>query len=166
LIDQHAQTRWHVTRFGGGLPSRPDPVQPPAHPAPSEATYVRQLFDAYADHLKCEIADQSGIANHAPLNEHFSDSRIEFYSAESLRSFSRDTLPPGLFEALQDEFHCGIRDQVRATHDDGYARVIAVVATARSLQLTSHPLITCLSVRDRGGVCHQLANDGKVRWTI
>jgi len=42
------------------------------------------------------------------LKDHFSESRIQFYSAESLRVFSRDTLPPGEFKKLQDEFYGGI----------------------------------------------------------
>ena len=165
LIDQHAETRWHVARFGGGLPARPAAATPPAELAMNEATYVRQLLDAYSDHLKRPVADLDDIGTTDHLKEHFSDSRIEFYSAESLRAFSRDTLPPGEYEKLKDEVHGGIRDQVRASHPDGYSRVLAVVATARALQLTDHPLIICLSVRDRGGVCHQLANDDKVRWT-
>jgi hypothetical protein len=48
----------------------------------------------------------------AALREYYGDSRLEFYSAESLRTFSRDTLPPGEFEKLQDEVHGNIRDEV------------------------------------------------------
>lgn len=165
LIDEHATTRWHVARFGGGLPPRPVVETPPEEPTINEAIYVRQLLNAYGDHLKRHIADLDDIGTEGHLREHFSDSRIEFYCAESLRAFSRDTLPLGEYEKLQDEMHSGIRDQVRVNHADGYRRVLAVVATARALQLTDHPLISCLSVRDRGGVCHQLANDEKVRWT-
>jgi hypothetical protein len=39
-----------------------------------------------------------------------------------------------------------------------------VVKTARSLQLTTNPLTKRIHTRDRGGICHQLANDRKVRW--
>lgn len=105
------------------------------------------------------------MINEQELKEHFVDSRIQFYSAESLRSFSRDYLPPGEFEKLQDEVHDGIRDDIRDDYPSGYKRVIAVVKTARNLQLTSHALISRLTVRDRGGICHQLANNkDEVRW--
>ena len=50
----------------------------------------------------------------------------------------------------------------RAKRDQRLARVVAVVKTARALQLTSHALVSKLSVRDRGGICHQLANESKV----
>lgn len=165
IIEAHAKTRWHVARFGGGLPVRPDPVQPPSVPAASEAVFVGELRRAYADHLKQDVKDvDAGLASRDDLREHFHDARVEFYSAEGLRTFSRDTLPQGEFEKLQDEVHSGIKDDVRGAHADGYKRLLAVVKTARTLQLTSNPLSTRIHTRDRGGICHQLANDGKVRW--
>jgi len=164
LIDEHAKTRWHVARFGGGLPARPPVSDPPSDPADLEANYVRQLLDAYGDYLKRKVSAIADIAPETDLHEHFRDSRIEFYSAESLRTFSRDTLPPGEFEKLQEEVHGGIKDEVRTDHPDGYRRVLAVVKTARTLQLSGHALHGRLAVRDRGGICHQLANDEKVSW--
>ena len=164
LIDEHAKTRWHVSRFGGGLPARYPAKQPPKQPATVEAGYVRCLLEAYGDFLKRTISTPRELDTHEILKEHFCDSRVEFYSAESLRSFSRDTLPPGEFEKLQDEVFDGIRDEIRSEHPSGYARLLAVVKTARSLQHSGHALNTRIAVRDRGGICHQLANDNKARW--
>lgn len=165
IIEGHAKTRWHVARFGGGLPPRADPLPPPSVPSANEAAFVGELRRAYADHLKQDIKDlDAGLATRDDLREHFRDSRVEFYSAEGLRTFSRDTLPQGEFEKLQDEVHSGVKDDERGDHADGYRRVLAVVKTARALQLTSNPLTTRIHTRDRGGICHQLANDGKVRW--
>jgi hypothetical protein len=165
IIDAHMKTRWHAARFGGGLPRRPEPLRPPAEPAGHETVFVGELRRAYADHLKQDAIDlDKNLVGHDDLREHFADSRIEFYSAESLRTFSRDTLPQGEFEKLQDEIHAGIKDDVRSGHADGYRRVVAVVKTARSLPLAHHSLYTRVCTRDRGGICHQLANDGKVQW--
>ena len=165
IIEGHAMTRWHAARFGGGLPIRPDPHAPPSDPAINESVFVGELRLAYAQHLKQDVKDlDAGLAARKDLLEHFQDARIEFYSAEGLRAFSRDRLPLGEFEKLQDEIHSGIKDDVRGAHADGFQRVIAVVKTARALQITSNPLITRILTRDRGGICHQLANDGKVRW--
>lgn len=165
IIEAHARTRWYAARFGGGLPQRPEPLTPPSVPASNETVFVGELRRAYADHLKQKIEDlEAGLAGRGDLREHFNDARTEFYSAEGLRTFSRDTLPPGEFEKLQDEVHSGIKDDLRDEHADGYRRVVAVVKTARSLPLTSHPLSARIHTRDRGGICHQLANDGKVGW--
>lgn len=165
IIEGHAKTRWHAARFGGGLPPRPEPLAPPNVPTSNEAVFVGALRLAYAQHLKQDVENLDPVlAARDDLREHFHDARIEFYSAEGLRTFSRDTLPQGEFEKLQDEVHSGIRDDVRGAHADGYQCVLTVVKTARALQLTSNPLTTRIHTRDRGGICHQLANDGKVRW--
>lgn len=165
IIEGHAKTRWYAARFGGGLPLRPEPLAPPSEPAANEAVFVDQLRRAYAQHLKLDVKDvDAGLATRDDLREHFHDARVEFYSAEGLRTFSRDTLPQGEFEKLQDEVHSGIKDEERGCHADGYRRVLAVVKIARALQLTSNPLTTRIHTRDRGGICHQLANDGKVHW--
>lgn len=164
ILDDHSKTRWHAARFGGGLPARPSVPEPPSHPVAAEAVYIRCLLDAYGDHAKVQLDDIQGLQNHPLLNEHFGDSRREFYCAESLRTFSRDTLPPGEFERLQDEIQSGVNDEIRTPHDDGYRRMLAVVKLAKRLQITDHALITRTSTRDRGGICHQLANDEKVKW--
>lgn len=164
IIDQHAKTRWYATRFGGGLPARPKVAAPPPTVAAHEVIYVRSLLDAYGDHLKCAVPTVADLSAHDDVREHFNDARLEFYSAEALRAFSRDTLPPGAFEELQDELHGGIRDEMRGEHTDGYRRVLSVVKTAKLLPITDHALKERLSTHDRGGICHQLANDGKVSW--
>lgn len=165
LIDEHARTRWHVARFGSGLPARPAAPTPPPAPAMEEAKYVGELLGAYAEHVGTPVASVADLDAHVPLAEHFGDARIAFYSAEGLRLFSRDTLPPGSFARLQDDVHAGIKDDVRHPHADGYARLLAATKTAQSLALSAHALANAATVPDRHGICHQLANDGKVRWT-
>lgn len=98
------------------------------------------------------------------LHDHFTDARLEFFSADALRSFSRDSLPPGEFERLQEQVRYGVIDVVRAAHDDGYGRVLAVVGAAKQLPLDAHPLNTRIDPLDRGGICHQLVNDRRFLW--
>ncbi|MHB1479336.1 MAG: ABC-three component system protein [Acidithiobacillus ferrooxidans] len=164
IIDQHAMTPWYATRFGGGLPPRPKVAPPPEAVAAHEVSYVRSLLDAYGDHLKCTLQAVADLSAHDEVREHFNDARLEFYSAEALRAFSRDTLPPGAFEELQNELHGGIKDEIRGDHPNGYRRVLSVVKTAKQLPITDHALKERLSLIDKGGICHQLANDGKVKW--
>jgi hypothetical protein len=167
LLDQHRTTPWHVARFGGGLPPRPIISAPPEAPADFETVYLKKIFDAYSDARGVLVRCFDDIKNDLCLAEHYKDSRIEFYSAESLRSFSRDTLPDGVFEALQDEIYSGIKDIIRGKHESGYRRLLAVIQTARTLQLISNALLPRMHNRDRGGICHQLANDRtEVKWVI
>lgn len=164
MIDEHSKTRWHLARFGGGILERPPIEAPPIAPAKTELSYVAKLLEAYADHTGTTVGSHETIPR-SDLHDHFSESRNQFYSAESLRLFSRDTLPPGEFEKLQEEFYGGIIDEIRSDHSDGYRRVIAVVQLARQLQVSAHALIAVLTQLDRAGICHQLANDNEnVRW--
>lgn len=154
-------------RFGGDLPPRPAVKPPPPEVTHGEAVYVRALLDAYADHVARDMPSLdtlTGAAELRHLHDHFTDARLEFFSADARRSFSRDSLPPGEFERLQEHVRSGVIDVVRAAHDDGYGRVLAVVGAAKQLPLDSHPLNTRIDPLDRGGICHQLVNDGRFRW--
>lgn len=165
VIDDHRSTPYHSIRFGGGLPDRPAVTPPPAAPDAGESRYIQQLFEAYSDHTKVEIKDTGALDRRQDLREHLQRQREFFYHAEALRNFARDTVPPGTFEDLQTEVYAGVVDVEAAPHQDGYVRVNAVTQAASSLQLTSNPLISVIKVHDRKGICHQLANDDRLRWT-
>lgn len=163
IIDQHRHTPWHAARFGGGLPVRQPVPAPPSAVGPHEATYVRALLDAYEERTHSTIASAAQLSD-ANLSAHFTRSRREFYSAEALREFSRDNVPEGTFTLLLDEVHDGVIDVVEAAHPDAVERVLQTVKQAKSLQLTANALVPRVTTTDRGGICHQLANEQRVRW--
>lgn len=152
--------------FGGGL-SKPRPPAPPPPPAigSHELGYVNALVDAYDDHCGAPISTTTAAFEHDDYGQHLRRSRIEFYRAESLREFSKDVLvAPDNFEEIQGQVLDGIRPKVAEKFPSGYDRVLAVSSHAVSIQLANHPLRDDLEPADRVGICHQLANDGKVRW--
>jgi hypothetical protein len=164
IIEEHRRTPWHAARFGGGLPVRPPIPAPPPTVAIHETQYIRALLDAYEDRLKCQIASMAHLTD-APLTEHLHRSRREFYCAESLREFSKDNVPPGTFDGLLDEVYSGVIDVVQASHPDAVERVLATVKQAKALSLASNALVTRVTTSDKGGMCHQLANDNtNVKW--
>jgi hypothetical protein len=165
LIDQHRKSPNHLLRFGGGLPIRPEAPTPPVEIQTSEIVYIKKLLNAYADHLKLPIDSIAGITDNETLKEHLKISRRDFFSAEALRLFSRDSLPSGSYQSLQEQFHDGIRDELNEDHPDGLKKVKEVIKTAKGLQITNHPLVSRMQVKDRGGICHQLANEkDDVKW--
>lgn len=166
MFDGHKETPHHFFRFGGGLPPRSPILEPPLDIQAHEQKYIQELFGAYADEKKCVIGCSSDLEPHEYLKDHFSRSRVQFYSAESLRNFSRDTLPGGQFEQLQNEVYSGVVDVVYAPHETAFRRVVATTTEAKRLHLDSHPLYSRLSTDDRFGICHQLVNDNRLRWTL
>ncbi len=165
IIDEHRETRHYAARFGGGLVRLPpNKVDVPAELAVSETRFVEQLLEAYGDHLT-EVFTVGDLTNHSDLKRHFDRQRTYFYLAEELRNFTRDNIPEdGCFERLQDAIYDGIVDTVEANHSDGYERLKETVAMARQIQIDSHPLKECLEGYHRSGVCHQLANQDRLRW--
>jgi hypothetical protein len=164
LIDDHQKTPVHAARFGGGLPQRPAAAAPPKTVAPAETRYVTQLLIGYADVTGKPVPNPSTLT--APtLKGHFHRQRESFYQAESLRVFARDTVPQGTFESLQQDIFDGVIDTHDATYPDGYQKVCAVTKAAREVQITANALISCTQPKDRDGICHQLVNEERLRWT-
>lgn len=166
LIEAHSHTGFHTVRFGGGLPARPDHEAPPAVPAPSESRYIRQLLDAYGDHLGSPLLNMNALVAHNMLGRDFRRQRERFYHAEALRNFARDTVPDGTFDDLQEEVYHGVVDITDATHPNGYERMKATVMQASSIALTANPLASVTKSQDRQGICHQLANEDRLKWVI
>jgi hypothetical protein len=164
IIDQHRQTSYFPSRFGGGLSDRPAVESPPEVPAENESRYIEQLFEAYSDHAKQEFSSLEEMGTRTDLVEHFHRHREFFYNAEALRNFSRDTVPPGTFEELQSEVHAGVIDVEASEHADGFVRLNTVTLAATQLHMTSNALMSVVKVQDKKGICHQLANVDRLRW--
>lgn len=166
LIEAHSQTGFHAVRFGGGLPARPEPEGPPETPAPIESRYIRQLLDAYGDHLGASLPGPNALGPHAPLEKDFLRQRERFYHAEALRNFARDTVPEGTFSDLQNEIFHGVVDTAEGTYADGFERMKATISHATTVAMTANPLASVTKTQDRQGICHQLANDDRLTWVV
>jgi len=164
ILDQHRKTRYYNGRFGGGLPTRPNPEKPPGKIAEHEKTYVDCLLEAYAEHKGVETLGVGDLPKWKKLNDHLKRSREAFFDAEGLRVFVRDKTESGTFASLQDQIHDGVVDTKDKPHRDGYECVVAVTEQAQRLSLDAHPLNKVALPTARRGVCHQLANDGKLIW--
>jgi hypothetical protein len=165
VVEGHRKTPYFVSRFGGGLPPRPKPSSPPVEVEQCEMRYVAHLLDAYADHKKITSVTIPELKKWNPLRDHFKRSREAFYHAESLRVFVRDKVEPGTFESLQEEVYLGVIDTHNGEHADGYERVVSVTNVAQTLALDAHPLAASTFPSDRRGMCHQLANEDRLKWT-
>lgn len=164
LINGHSRTKYHSVRFGGGLPPRPNPSIPPDAPDHKESRYIRQILDAYSDHLGLTITGAADLESYNKLKRDYLRQRERFYHAESLRNFARDTVPEGTFETLQDEVYHGVVDICEGTHANGFNRMSATIAQAALLNSSSNPLASSIKTQDRQGICHQLANDDRLTW--
>ena len=60
----------------------------------------------------------------------------------------------------------GVVDVAEADHRSGFDRLNQVLTIVGTLTLTSHALINITNMDDLKGICHQLANEDRLRWVI
>lgn len=156
----------YAPRFGGGL-IKPQPVDlvPPNEVAESEVGYVECLLAAYRQHKSDGSLTFEVLTDY--LLDHFKISRVRYYCAETIREFSRDGLPESYtYAQVQDQVYHNIFDTVqRRDFKDGYDRTLHVATVAATTQII-HPLKSYLKVASLQGICHQLANEGKIKWVM
>ena len=163
VIENHSKTPYHAIRFGGGLKDRPEPNKPPNKPSDYEARYVEQLNETYAEYKKTELVDFD-LFQHPDLQNHFERQREAFYFAESLKTFARDSVPPGTYEALQSDMLDGVIDTAESNYESGYEKLKEVLKGSLTIPLDANGLFQVIRVKDRHGICHQLANENKLIW--
>jgi hypothetical protein len=165
IIEQHKQTKYHLAVFGTAFRPRPPILTPPATVTPDEINYVTHVFNAFADHLKAPVAKPDDFSAHTHLKQCFDHARECFYSAESLKEFSRDNLPDdAAFTNLRKQIRQGITPTLNKIHPDGYEKLVDVSEKVLAVEITSNILVSEVEPSDRIGLCHHLANDDEIRW--
>lgn len=164
MLDLHRKTPYYTARFGTALPARPPVGQTPETPSQSEASYIKKLVDVYNEQDPASCSDVDSIHAHAKHGPHLQRQREAFYSAEALRLYARDSVPDGTYELLQDDVYTGVVDTAEAIHSSGLDRLRAVLTQSGQLDLGAHTLISVSNIKDRHGICHQLANADQLTW--
>jgi hypothetical protein len=164
LINEHAQTRYHLTVFGLPLIDRPKPPTPPSEVAPGENAYVTQLLAVISADLGLSVSSLSDFLHSDKHRRLFDRSRLTFYHAEGLKELARDQMADvGFFDTLLSEFVDGLYHWHTGL-PDGYERLIATIKASQAIQLSKHVLEPHVLPNDREGMCHQMANEGRVQW--
>lgn len=163
-LETHRATPYHPGRFGTALPARRGHAGPEPEIGAHESRYVAQLIEVYSEKEPTEAFAAETASAHPKFGSHFQRQRESFYSAEALRLYARDSVPPGTFEALQGDVHSGVIEVAEASHPSGMDRLTSVLTTSGQLDLTAHVLISVSRIDDRKGICHQLANEDRLTW--
>ena len=165
LIEQHKETKYHLAVFGASFKPRPPAISPPSDVAPAETVYVTRVLEAFSDHLQTPVSCSQDFCAHDHLSMCFNHARECFYSAESLKEFSRDNLPDDSeFLNLCKQILQGVTPTLNKLHKDGYEKLVDVSEKVVGLRITSNILVSEMEPSDSIGVCHQLANEGSIRW--
>ena len=164
LIEEHKKTPYHIARFGGGLPPRPELSSIPENISKNELPYITQLLKSYSTESEITYKNISNLPVGKKYHNHLCRSRESFHTAEQLKNFSRDILPPDVFESLKEEIYSGAIDIVEDDHDNAFLKIKEVEKEVRRIAITSNPLVLCSTGKDRVGICHHLVNEDRLNW--
>lgn len=157
-------TGYYVQTFGGGLPPRPNPAPPPKDIQAHENRYVRQLLAVYAERRGVAAITATELDREPRDRRHFDGCRQQFYSAEALKEFARDVTPQGTFQSFQDDVISAIMPVLDADYRLSFDKLRSALYAAGQMPPASNALYAVATVRDKQGVCHQLANDDQLQW--
>ena len=168
IIDEHIHTVYGSIRFGGESVDIGEVKAPDDHFANYEMKYITALLKAYSEELDVQIDTVEALKAYSRFFTHFGRQRKDYYSAETIRRFVRDTLTDGKqFDVLKNEIYDGIIDVHEQAYESGYKRLVADLTQAVKINTTKSLLdskLNCVSNSVRKGVCHMLVNDDKIRW--
>lgn len=167
FIKQFKTTPFFSRWFGGGLTKTRSKISK-ANPTiqDNELIYIKELFNAYADHQKSNISSIKDLETYKKYLKHFNRQRDSFYIADSLYLFSRDVLPHGntSFEDLKKDIYQLVIDIVESDFDSGLDRLKDTIQEAKKGVFDNNPLKGEISVQDKIGICHHLVNDELISW--
>ncbi|MEU8265021.1 ABC-three component system protein [Micromonospora sp. NPDC048999] len=164
VLDSLVGTSLYTREFGGRLPPRPDALPLPDEIHPRENRYLEQLVEVHRERHGDQISATADALQHPEASTHIRRQRVAFYSAEALRTFSRDSVSEETFNSLQNEILEGVIEIHDGSHNSGFDRLGAVLQASMNLNFTSNALTNVVTTVDRKGMCHQLANEDKLRW--
>ncbi|MBC6992169.1 MULTISPECIES: ABC-three component system protein [unclassified Hymenobacter] len=163
FIKQHQTTKYHAHVFGIVTEKERPVLQPPAEiDETRESIYIKLALEAYGDACNKAGYTQTDLDSFPHFKDHLAQTRIDFYSAEALKEFSRDNYIETAFDSLLTQFEAGIKPTYTRSHANAFERLLNVTQTASLLPINHSLLQNEVSANDRIGICHHLANNGRI----
>ncbi|WP_394189203.1 ABC-three component system protein [Pseudoalteromonas atlantica] len=164
LIELHKNhTPYYIRRFGALEFDRPAPATPPNDIQSNELKYIEELLKAI-ESIESQVSSVDNLEAFPEFLMELKSARKNFYSAESLEKFSRDSMPPDTYENLLEDCYEAISSLVLMVHNNGWDKYLAISNHVTQVSFSSHPLNLYMSIRDKKGACHQLVNKGSLKW--
>lgn len=135
----------------------------PAKPKAIEREYLDQLRTVYAEAAGSTFQDVDAVFLDAEYGDHLRDQRTRYFEAEAFKRFHRDNTDRRLVGQFQDDIYQGVVDVHRETHPRLIDRLGAVMKHASGMDASILGRSARIPVKQ--GVCHHLANEGRLKWT-
>lgn len=166
ILSEFIDSQFYACFFGGGF-TKPRPLSriPTEEMLLIEGTYITRLLEAYSDLLDTHINNLEQLSGFSKELKHFKTQRINFYKAESLKDYANESLPSEtIFEEFQGFIYDALEETVNDEYENGYRCLKEALKEVQRIDLSGNIISQVTTPADRYGICHQLANDGKVKW--
>lgn len=163
VLDGYRQTAFWASRFGGLLPTAPAGVVP-TDLADEETVYVGKLLAVYGETHSQAFRSHQDLSSYPELEKDLQKQRERFYDAEAFVAHYRDQTEPGTVEDFSQQILEAI-EPAMAGHTAAAQRLNSALSMAGVL-VPASVLAPRARPRVKQGVCHQLANDGPLKWTL
>lgn len=162
LIVKDAAARPALVKVLGLLPEEAPPGVTPTSIQPEELAYVDQLRRVYSEASGSEIPTADEIQLHPEHGQHFRDQRTRYFDAQFFLRFHRDSTPTEALAAFREDVYHGVIDVHRQNHPSRLERLDAVMRHASALPAGLIGRVVRVPVKQ--GMCHHLANEGRMKW--
>jgi hypothetical protein len=127
-----------------------------------ELPYIGQLVGVYGEESGCPFTGADAVLADRVHGEHLRRQRTRFFEAASFSRFHRDNTAPGALETFEHDVYHGVIEVYEGGHASRLSRVDAVMKHAGTLHTSLIGRLTREPVRQ--GMCHHLANEGRLKW--
>lgn len=152
-----------LSKVLGLLPDEAPRGSAPAAIQDEELPYIGQLVAVYSDASGSPFVGAAAVLADRVHGEHLRRQRTRFFEAASFSRFHRDNTAPGALETFQEDVYHGVIEVYSEAHASHLSRVDAVMKHAGTLQTSLIGRLTREPVRQ--GMCHHMANEGRLKWT-
>lgn len=152
-----------LTKLLGVSPGEAPPGVTPSAIQAEELEYLEQLRQVYEEAAGTVFATADDVLAHPDHGNHLTDQRTRFFEAASFRRFHRDNTAPDALQSFENDIYHGVIEVHREPHSKKLDRVNAVMKHAGVIQVGLLRSMTRVPVRQ--GMCHHLANEGRLTWT-
>lgn len=155
---------WKVV-FASGEIDVPQELAPPDDISEYELNYISCLIAAYADFKGKPLTPETLTGR---LQNDFTEQRQNFYSAEWVERIAREKFDDEgeTAELWKTDTYDFISPTLSMIYPDAYQRMLEVMREAVKCQTTSpiEEFKNIMRPTSRKGVCHILANEGRLKW--
>ncbi|KQZ29328.1 ABC-three component system protein [Caulobacter sp. Root1472] len=135
----------------------------PVQVAGEEREYLDQLRVVYEQASGQAFSSIDAVLGDARYRDHLRDQRTRYFEAEAFKRFHRDNTDKQLVVQFENDIYHGVVDVHREPCTLYIERLTSVMKHASNLNAAIVGRAVRIPVKQ--GICHHLANEGRLKWT-